>query len=140
MIVLANGSIDWSHFVEQARRTGLEEPMLDSFDVLRELLGIEVPAHVISELESRPRDPMAWFDYRVSVSRPIPIIGRTLKRYVRYRRTARLHGLGFVGYLKQFWGIPSIFRAVAWGARLIWDDVWSGRSARPAKRQSEGHG
>jgi hypothetical protein len=122
-MILARGQVDWGRLVAQARRFELAEVVRDGLEVLRELCGDVVPEEARGALR-RARSPFwARLDYRVNARPPLPLVGKPLRRYLRYRRVRRHRPISFAGYLRDFWGLPRLPSVLRTGVRALWREL-----------------
>jgi len=119
-MIIAKSSIDWDRMAENAGRFDLAEPIYDALLVLRELLDLDIPENTLTTLKRIPTRLASRVDYRLSARRPVPFLGRPVQRYFRYLRTGKPLGLSFAQYMKQLWGVHSLYKLIALGARRIW--------------------
>lgn len=118
--LITRSEIEWPRLEENARHFDLAEPAYDALTVLRELLGVEVPAATLAKFKSVRTRFVSRMDYRLSARQPWALVGRPLQRYFRYLRTARPLGLTFRQYMMQLWGVSSVSRLVKLGVQRIW--------------------
>jgi hypothetical protein len=128
-MIIRNTSVDWDRVVEQAQRTEMVSAIQDALGVLRAFLNLDVPQDAIARLGTCRVSVLSRIDYGSSARSPRALIGRPLLRIVRYLRIGRPQGLGFFQYLNYTWGTRSIFGALAYGLRLVWNDTFGHRNA-----------
>jgi hypothetical protein len=110
MIRIAGDRLDWNRLVHQAIARSLMLPVIDALDYLRNDLGVNVPAFVISQLREVAPPALAAAEHRVRMQ------PRSAMRQARYHwiRHRRLSGGSLVGdlarypdYLRRVWGLRS---------------------------------
>lgn len=125
-------AIDWPRLVEMTRVTNLSLPMISALKYLNETFDAKVPLEVIEDLESIPVTVRERTEYYLRVggltNHMVAIAASVWYQYSRSMkgRSLLIKLLGFPRYLKNYWGVKSIFSVPIYATKKL---VKAGRDA-----------
>ena len=137
LLLRAAGShLDWDVLAEEARARRLEAPLHAALRLLRDALEAPVPDRALESLSRGARRPLRRLELRAR-TRPPTLMGGLLLHLCDYRRLrlapgAQAHRKGFLGYLKDLWGLTRARDVPATAARKAWSRLRRAADSREA--------
>ncbi|HXJ83058.1 MAG TPA: nucleotidyltransferase family protein [Candidatus Methylomirabilis sp.] len=134
VLARAEAEIDWGRLAAQAEGHRMILPLRSALRVLREMLGLPVPAEILERLQRAHVSSADHWEYRMRLGAPSVLLGRICEHWLRYRRRpwgADEQRVGFARYLEVVLGTDGLWDL---GRRALLRHRWR-RHARRVSQQ-----